>query len=305
MTEIQVNLREFAPDDRIDAWRSALYDGLHVDCRIEPLRSPKAFDASLQQLECGHARLVALQGEGFLSARAGLARKGWVSMLFQIDGHARVSTGRDTLHLHRGQACIVPPEGPVAVDRLTPFRQIFMSVEHDRMDQLLPTWREQMGRNLSDSRAPQFQAVTDLLEYLLKNHAVLHPAEREQLSEMAARLIGGATEQRPARDPRPSALQKRRVEDYIDTNLRNGALSVASIALALRVSPRYLHKLFADTEGGLMHRVWQRRLEACRRELMQHRHATVGEVAYAWGFNSLPHFSRAFRARYGHSPREC
>ncbi|WP_017522391.1 helix-turn-helix domain-containing protein [Pusillimonas noertemannii] len=30
----------------------------------------------------------------------------------------------------------------------------------------------------------------------------------------------------------------------------------------------------------------------------------VSEIAYAWGFNSIAHFSRVFRARYGMSPFE-
>jgi AraC family transcriptional activator of tynA and feaB len=30
----------------------------------------------------------------------------------------------------------------------------------------------------------------------------------------------------------------------------------------------------------------------------------ISEIAYAWGFNDLSHFNRAFRARFGMTPRE-
>jgi AraC-like DNA-binding protein len=42
--------------------------------------------------------------------------------------------------------------------------------------------------------------------------------------------------------------------------------------------------------------------EAAR--LLAHRAGTVSEVAYGVGFNSIAHFSRAFRAAYGVPPSE-
>jgi AraC family transcriptional activator of tynA and feaB len=35
----------------------------------------------------------------------------------------------------------------------------------------------------------------------------------------------------------------------------------------------------------------------------QLRHHRIGAIAFATGFNDLSHFSRAYRARYGLSPR--
>ena len=52
--------------------------------------------------------------------------------------------------------------------------------------------------------------------------------------------------------------------------------------------------------------IWERRLEACSRDLLEPRLAgrTVAEIAYGRGFNDAAHFSRAFRERFGCSPRE-
>jgi AraC family transcriptional activator of tynA and feaB len=44
----------------------------------------------------------------------------------------------------------------------------------------------------------------------------------------------------------------------------------------------------------------------CPRQLADQRWRghSISDIAFGWGFNSAPHFSRSFRERYGASPRE-
>ncbi|MEU1814944.1 helix-turn-helix transcriptional regulator [Streptomyces roseifaciens] len=75
------------------------------------------------------------------------------------------------------------------------------------------------------------------------------------------------------------------------------------------MSVRHLHRLFRDegTEGTTVSRwILERRLEHCRRELGRPGGSapSVTAVAHRFGFTSPSHFSRAFRAAYGVSPRE-
>ncbi|GAB7058681.1 helix-turn-helix domain-containing protein [Streptomyces mexicanus] len=97
-----------------------------------------------------------------------------------------------------------------------------------------------------------------------------------------------------------------RIREHIDRNLGDPDLSPESIARTHRISVRYLHRLF-EGEGITVGRlVQQRRLEECGRELARRGRTapTVSAVAQRWGFVSPAHFSRAFRATYGVSPRE-
>ena len=52
--------------------------------------------------------------------------------------------------------------------------------------------------------------------------------------------------------------------------------------------------------------IWAQRLDAARRALCDPACAarTVSEIAFSLGFNDAAHFSRAFRARFGCSPRD-
>ncbi|WP_406005218.1 helix-turn-helix domain-containing protein [Streptomyces sp. NBC_00637] len=97
-----------------------------------------------------------------------------------------------------------------------------------------------------------------------------------------------------------------RVRDHIDRNLGDPGLSPQSVAAAHHISVRYLHRLF-EGEGTTVARLIQRRrLERCAQELRRPAATapTVSAVAQRWGFANPAHFSRVFRAAYGHSPRE-
>ena len=96
-----------------------------------------------------------------------------------------------------------------------------------------------------------------------------------------------------------------RIKAYVREHLRDPALGVAQVSAALRLSPGHLHRLFQCEPLPLAHHIWAQRLEACRRDLADPQLArrSVSDIAFAWGFNDAAHFSRAFRERFGLSPR--
>ncbi|MGD9913426.1 MAG: GlxA family transcriptional regulator [Rhizobiaceae bacterium] len=78
----------------------------------------------------------------------------------------------------------------------------------------------------------------------------------------------------------------------------------AEMARFAGISPRHLDRLFAERLGtsflGIYHRI---RLDHARR-LLQQSPLSIVEIAFATGFSSASHFSRVFRAEFGHAPRE-
>jgi AraC-like DNA-binding protein len=97
-----------------------------------------------------------------------------------------------------------------------------------------------------------------------------------------------------------------RIREYIGRHLSDPDLSPEAIAAAHRISVRYLHRLFQNEGTTVSRWVQHRRLEECRRELGRPGRLSpaVAAVAHRWGFSNPAHFSRAFRAAYGMSPRE-
>jgi AraC-like DNA-binding protein len=98
----------------------------------------------------------------------------------------------------------------------------------------------------------------------------------------------------------------RRIHEFAESRLGDPDLSPGAIAAAHHISLRYLHKLFQAEDITVAAWIRTRRLEHCRRDLLDPELAErpVGATAARWGFASPAHFSRAFRAEYGLSPGE-
>jgi AraC-like DNA-binding protein len=93
---------------------------------------------------------------------------------------------------------------------------------------------------------------------------------------------------------------------YIEQHLNDPELSPRTIASRLKLSPRYLRMIFAVGNETVSAYILRRRLEECARQMSDPRWRghSISEIAYKWGFNSAPHFTRSFRERYQISPRD-
>jgi AraC-like DNA-binding protein len=102
------------------------------------------------------------------------------------------------------------------------------------------------------------------------------------------------------------AATRRRIANHVSTNIDDPELSIGAIAAAIGCSRRYLHKAFDAEPETLSEMIWRSRLERCASKLRSAAMAdrSITEIAFSSGFNSSPHFSRAFRARYGMAPRD-
>ena len=102
------------------------------------------------------------------------------------------------------------------------------------------------------------------------------------------------------------AAHRVRIIGYIEAHLRDSDLTPRSVAKACRITARYLHHLFANESETVTEYIQRRRLEECARALIAApvRGRLVTEIAFDYGFNSLTHFGRVFRNRYGLTPSE-
>jgi AraC-like DNA-binding protein len=165
-------------------------------------------------------------------------------------------------------------------------------------------------RNLHGVVLDGAQGSTRLLALYMKS--LFDTAEQLTTKEAAAAvdaafiLADGAWGTSRGMDPEQQAVCRTTLQmarSYIDEHLTKRKLGPESIAAALRISRTTLYRLFAD-EGGIHTYIAARRLDRCFDAIVNDRARKISITAFAHGFNSEAHFSRAFRARFGARPSE-
>ena len=101
-------------------------------------------------------------------------------------------------------------------------------------------------------------------------------------------------------------LLMQRIRLYIEANLGSVDLGPTQIAAAHFISTRHLHGLFRQRGTTVSTWIRERRLENCRRDLIDplNAHSSVGSIASRWGFVDAAHFSRVFKAAFEMAPSE-
>lgn len=138
----------------------------------------------------------------------------------------------------------------------------------------------------------------------------LAPESAAAVADSVSQILIAGLAALPAARTQPvtqlTAFHREQIKALVKARLADPELNVTLIARTLRLSPSTLHRAWAGEPCSLSDFIWSQRLDAARRALCDPACAarTVSEIAFSWGFNDAAHFSRAFRARFGCSPKE-
>ncbi|MEU5103989.1 helix-turn-helix domain-containing protein [Streptomyces sp. NPDC021354] len=153
--------------------------------------------------------------------------------------------------------------------------------------------------------------LSQCLREILREPAPYRAAEIIRLFDIALELLTTllahelhALRTLPPESHRQALLA--RVHTFIHQNLGDPDLSPQTVAEAHHVSLRHLQQLLATADTTPASMIRRKRLEQCRRALMDPRQSrrAIHAIAARWGFTDAAHFSRLFRATYGASPSE-
>jgi AraC-like DNA-binding protein len=172
-----------------------------------------------------------------------------------------------------------------------------------RLDEPLPSGLERSAWVLQEGAdlAPEFHRLWD--ESALDRPGAIGMMEAVLqciLIELARRCTGEAMRSRPDRSPREQTDVKKAVL-FVDRHFRE-PLSLAGVATQVHLSPNYFSERFREFTGTSFQTYLQQRRLAFAQSLLASTGLGVTEVCHAAGFNSLSHFGRAYRSRYGESP---
>jgi AraC-like DNA-binding protein len=96
------------------------------------------------------------------------------------------------------------------------------------------------------------------------------------------------------------------IKDFIEQHLSDTRLSPSFIAGRFGYTKSHIHQLFKAEHESISHYILRRRIQEAAKALGDDsfRTRTISEIAFHWGFNSLTHFGRTFKLRFGITPTE-
>jgi len=229
-----------------------------------------------------------------------------LNIIFQVKGHSEFEQHGRKVFLSPGEWSISDTRFPSRV-----------SFAPDGVEQLLLMVPDALIRGIpvqDDFTARKFSSEKGMgkLLYEFLNASF---AELPNLSEQSERSVVATIRQLLAcsllelMGDHPSTSFREalhlRARAYIIQNVRDPSLNVGQIANALHCSKRYLHMVFANQGSTVDESIWRMRLEGCKGDLENPAltNRSLTEIAFSWGFNNYPHFSRKFKDEFGISPR--
>ncbi len=270
-------------------------------------------DAAPSRHELGPIQLIAATSEKGSSIEAGRQPERpcerSLGIMLLTSGSARLRHYGYTCALSQGDFVLLNRAAPYAIEFLSDSRWILIEVSPTDLRAYIPSCEHLCGRPLRTGEGISL-GTGELLQSIAAQ--LEHGIEREFRDRIARNLLDTlatafAIVLNRQIDGSPIICDRNaRVRLYIERNLRDPELKPSIIADNLRISARYMRVIFAASRETVSAYILRRRLEECARDLADRTFADVSitEVAFSWGFNSGPHFTRSFRSRFGSSPRE-
>jgi AraC-like DNA-binding protein len=304
---VVVDTEVVPPEDRFGLWAeesARVFEPMHVTCtRRDDFRGR----ATAHELGPLRVYRVAADASAIHRTPALIAASDpqWLQVSVQLRGRCRVEQGGRAVVVEPGELVTWESSKPYTVEALTPFELLNVYCpEH-----LLRPHTDALYA-LTATPLPFGSVVRGLLTEVARglDDASLGAGDvavAEALLALVRGLHTGGVG--VGAEASPAVLLRGQIRAYIAARAGDRGLAPDVVARAHHISRSYLDRLFEDEPRTVTETIRDARLERCRRDLADPRLAdrTILDIALSWGFTSAAHFSRAFRAHYGISPRDA
>lgn len=295
--------------DRTDAWEGMLSESYR---RWQvPQRLPATFFAQVRKHDFAGAGLVETVCDPCAGRRTEDQLRQddelYVGIQLTTSGRERFKIGDAAVEVTSGDLVVWTTGQAAEFEVVERLHKVTLMIPWSQMRERLPERKLPPVGGKIESRVGVGSLLAVHLLALSNEIRSLDARIHGSVSRSTLELIGIAlSEQQPAGKFDASGAMFCRVQDYILQHLNEEDLTPGRIALANRISLRYLHMLFQRNDVTVSSFILNNRLRACKQALSDPAFARlqISEIAYRWGFNSMSHFCRTFKEKYGSSPGE-
>jgi AraC-like DNA-binding protein len=309
-TEISWSTDSTEPASRLDAWRTFLVDAFQ-ECDME-YEAESDFWARMTCNRYGQITIGKIAGSKRKASRtvekAKFAEDG-VVMTIACDGRYGYNQARRENLIEPGEAYFFHNCLPGAFDADEGGHYWLISLP---AKVIIPGFGDSsslIGCRITNAK-PELKLLTAYLDAVYQTPGLRDPKTKAviggQVTDLVVAAVGRADEAAQASAGRGiRAARYKLVMEEIHRRYSEPMLNGERIARALGVSIRYIQQLFEENGRTLSAEIMNERLKAVRRSLSdpscdEHK---ISEIAYRCGFSDLSYFNRAFRQKFGETPK--
>jgi AraC-like DNA-binding protein len=299
------------PKARLRFWREAVCDTF-VELECHAVQSNEFYgtltNSSLLDIQFSSVQAAA---QKVVRTRTKIAQSNHDYYLLSLQTHGQGVVAQDgrTAILKPGDFALYDTTRPYDLTFTDDFGQLVLRLPREIVSSrlsdaetltALPIQGDRGAGRLASAFIHQLHAQLDELDP--QSARRLHASAVDLLATALASQIG--TPQAGLRESH--ILIRQRIRAFIVRQLSNPDLSCELIAAHHGISERYLRKLFEGSSESVSEWIWKRRLDQAKRDLVDPllSHIAITSIGYEVGFKNSAHFSRAFKARFGVTPRE-
>ena len=292
---------------QFDAWRDAV--GVTHEVLAPPRGARAGFLASAAIWQFGPLLLTdgATEAQRFVRTERRARRDGidHYSLLLMRRGQWQGELGGRHVIGGPGSLCLRDMADPLATS-VSDGAHLMLMLPRDTLGAVRPAPAEGHGLMLHGTLgrllADHMRALATHLPHMLAGEV---SAVVQATRHLVAACLNPSADALARARPPLAAASLRSAKRLIEARLHDPALSPAQVAQALGVTRSTLYRLF-EPQGGIGAYIRARRLARIRTLLADPTTGgRIADLAYAHGFVSEAHFSRAFRQAFGLSPREA
>jgi AraC-like DNA-binding protein len=303
---------DVSPRHRLAYWADMVCDAyVQLDC--EAPAGASTIEGSISSAEVGTLSLSQVTASAQLvrrtPTRIARANEDYFLVSIQTAGQGVITQDGREAHLHPGDFALYDSTRPYTLAFDGHFQQYVLMLPGRLLRTQLPATERLTATPVSGQRGAGHLMIS-MIRTLAADIDTLAPESAAAVADSVTQILIAGLSALPAARRAPlsrlHAYHLERIKACVQARLRDPQLTVASVAAELGMSPSTLHRTWEGAACTLADWIWAQRLDAAQRELCDPGAAgrSVSEIAFSWGFSDAAHFSRAFRVRFGRTPRE-